>query len=70
MDDFNNKYENENKNAETSVNETPAEPQAQQPNETAPQQTETPQAAAATVRRGAAHPVPDAGAAPGVSVSA
>lgn len=44
MDDFNNKYENENKNAETSVNETPAEPQAQQPNETAPQQTETPQA--------------------------
>ena len=56
MDDFNNKYENENKNAETPVNETPAEPQAQQPNE--------------TVRRGAAHPVPDAGAAPGVSVSA
>ena len=44
MDDFNNKYENENKNAETPVNETPAEPQAQQPNETAPQQTETPQA--------------------------
>ena len=44
MDDFNNKYENENKNAETSVNETPAEPQAQQPNETAQQQTETPQA--------------------------
>ena len=41
MDDFNNKFENENKNAETSVNETPAEPQAQQPNETAPQQTET-----------------------------
>ena len=32
MDDFNNKYENENKNAETSVNETPVEPQAQQPN--------------------------------------
>ena len=44
MDDFNNKFENENKNAEASVNETPAEPQAQQPNETAPQQTETPQA--------------------------
>ena len=44
MDDFNNKFENENKNAETPVNETPAEPQAQQPNETAPQQTETPQA--------------------------
>ena len=43
MDDFNNKYENENKNAETPVNETPAEPQAQQPNETVPQQTETPQ---------------------------
>ena len=37
MDDFNNKFENENKNAETSVNETPSEPQA-------PQQTETPQA--------------------------
>lgn len=44
MDDFNNKFENENKNAETPVNETPAEPQAQQPNETAQQQTETPQA--------------------------
>ena len=44
MDDFNNKFENENKNTETPVNETPAEPQAQQPNETAPQQTETPQA--------------------------
>lgn len=44
MDDFNNKFENENKNAETPVNETPTEPQAQQPNETAPQQTETPQA--------------------------
>ena len=43
MDDFNNKFENENKNAETPVNETPDEPQAQQPNETAPQQTETPQ---------------------------
>ena len=47
MDDFNNKYENENKNAETPVNETPAEPQAQQPVETAPQQpTEAPQAQA------------------------
>ena len=41
MDDFNNKYENENKNAETSINETPAEPQAQQPNETAQQQPQS-----------------------------
>ena len=65
MDDFNNKYENENKNAETSVNKTPAEPQAQQPNETAPQQTESPQAQ----QQPQSGEEPDAGAAPGVSVS-